>query len=383
MHIFLDESGTFVGYQQRSIGVVGALVIPDSNLRRLRRKFARIRPSLLKEGGEVKGRLLGEHDVNRVVRLLATREVIFEVTALDLGLHTEAGILAFRQKLAAETRAKLPTFPEPLRGRVAEAVDCLDTMTPQLFLQALTTFELIHRVIRHAILYFSQRRPYELPSFTWVVDGKDRAKVTNWENWLKFYAQGALISLSQRDPVPMPNPGMPYLFNYTFLDAFMTKQAAGDKNLDTGLLLRNFSFSSHAEEGLEFVDVLTNATRRLLTGKLQHHGLANMHRLMIHRADEAYIKFILLGPGPDVVRAADYAAAVNEGFLKNGRPMFTRRNEGYDQKRQAARVAQPVEPDRSPEAPKFITTADKTRPRTKGAEPQCAAPSVQCVLKSL
>jgi hypothetical protein len=178
MHIFLDESGSFVGYEKGSIGVVGALVIPDGNWRRLRRKFARIRPSLLKEGNEVKGRLLGEHDVNRVVRLLAAREAIFAVTALDLGVHTEAGVVEFRQKLAAETRAKLPAFPESLRGRIAEAVDYLDTMTPQLFLQALATFELIHGVISHTILYFSQRRPYELSSFTWVVDGKERTKVT-------------------------------------------------------------------------------------------------------------------------------------------------------------------------------------------------------------
>ena len=65
MHIFLDESGTFVGHQKGSISVVGALVVPDGNLRRLRRRFARIRPSLLKDVSEVKGRLLGEHDVNK------------------------------------------------------------------------------------------------------------------------------------------------------------------------------------------------------------------------------------------------------------------------------------------------------------------------------
>lgn len=264
--------------------------------------------------------------MNRVVRLLATREVIFEVTALDLGLHTEAGVVAFRQKLAAETREKSSAFPEPLRARVAEAVDYLATMTPQLFLQALTTFELIHRVISHTILYFAQRTPYELSSFTWVVDGKDRTKVTNWENWLKFYAQGALISLSQRNPVPMPNPGMPYLFNYSFLDAFMMKQASGDNSLDTRLILRDFRFLSGPEMGLEFVDVLTNATRRMLRAKLQRDGWINMHRLMIHRTDETYIKFIFFGPGADVVRAADYAAVVNEGFRKNGKPMLTRRN---------------------------------------------------------
>jgi hypothetical protein len=53
---------------------------------------------------------------------------------------------------------------------------------------------------------------------------------------------------------------------------------------------------------------------------------------MIHRASEAYIKFIILGPGPDTVSTADYGAVVNQGFLINGRPMFTRRNGGHDQK---------------------------------------------------
>jgi hypothetical protein len=112
----------------------------------------------------------------------------------------------------------------------------------------------------------------------------------------------------------------------------MAKQATGNKSLDPNLLLQNFSFKSGAEMGLEFVDVLTNATRRLLRGGIRRDGWINMHRLMIHRADEAYIKFILFGPGSDVIRAADYAAVVNEGFLKNGKPMFTRRNEGYDRK---------------------------------------------------
>jgi hypothetical protein len=85
---------------------------------------------------------------------------------------------------------------------------------------------------------------------------------------------------------------------------------------------------------MELVDVLTNATRRMLKDELQRDGWINMHRLMIHRANESYIKFILFGPGPDVVRAADYSAVVNEGFRKNGKPMFTRRNEGYEQKPQ-------------------------------------------------
>jgi len=95
--------------------------------------------------------------------------------------------------------------------------------------------------------------------------------------------------------------------------------------------LKDFTFKAGQEIGLEIVDVLANSTRRMLRGELQREGWINMHRLMIHRT-ETYIKFILFGPGPDVVQGADYAAIVNESFRKNGKPMFKRRNGGYEQK---------------------------------------------------
>jgi hypothetical protein len=327
VRIFIDESGTFTDYQRQSISVVGALAIPDSSLVGLRKKYARIRPSLPKENDEVKGRRLDARDVDRIVRLLANRHAIFEVAAIDLGLHTEAGIIAYRRKLADETREGLGKIPQPLRDKVAVSVDVLEQMTPQLFIQALTTFELVHRLICQSILFFAQRRPYELSSFSWVVDGKDKTKVTNWENWLKFYAPGALVSLSNSAPVSMPQLPAPRLFDYSFLEPFKHRGTV-DGSLDPALLLRDFTFKSNAEIGLEFVDVLANATRRMLRDELRRDGWINIQRLMIHR-DETYIKFILYGPGPDVVRTAAYGAAVNEGFSMGGKSMFTRRNEGH------------------------------------------------------
>lgn len=328
MRIFIDESGTFTEYKERSIGVVAALAIPDGGLIGLRRKYARIRPSLLKDNDEVKGRDLATNDVKRVVRLLANRSVIFEVTAIDLSLHTEDGIIAYKRKLVSETRDGLEKIPQPLREQVSTAVDYLEKMTPQLLVQALTTFELVHRMICHSILFFAQRRPYELSSFSWIVDGKDKTKVTNWENWLKFYAPGALVSLSNRDPVPMPRAPAPYLFDYSFLERFKRHETTDD-SLDPGLLLRNFTFRSETEMGLEFVDILANATRRTLRGDLERDGWIKMHRLMIHR-NGSYIKFILYGPDAEVIKTADYAAIIKEGFTEGGMSMFTRRNESYE-----------------------------------------------------
>src|SRR5262245_60541658 len=87
MQVFIDESGTFTGYHAGSISVVGALAIPDGNMPRLRKKYARIRKGLLTDGNEVKGLNLNAAQVNRVVRLIKDRDAIFEVTAVDLGLH--------------------------------------------------------------------------------------------------------------------------------------------------------------------------------------------------------------------------------------------------------------------------------------------------------
>jgi hypothetical protein len=85
MHIFIDESGSFTGFHAGSIGVVGVLTIPDSVMDRVTKKYEKIRAQLPQENGEVKGRLLNEKQIDKVVTLHARNEVVFDVTALDLG----------------------------------------------------------------------------------------------------------------------------------------------------------------------------------------------------------------------------------------------------------------------------------------------------------
>jgi hypothetical protein len=326
MQIFIDESGLFIEYQPRSIHVVGALAIPDGNLPRLRKKYARIRNSLLSDGNrEVKGSGLNADQIGRVVRLIKDRDVIFEVTALDLGLHTEVGVLAFRQQLATQMLAQLPEIPESMRDKVVAAANYIPQITPQLFLQALVTFDVMHRVIGNSALFYSQRKPETLGTLSWVIDGKDPAKVTNWENWLKFYAQGALASLSARDPAPRPDEKEGALFNFTYFDKAHTGKFGKDEGIDPALLLKHVRFSSDIDMGLELVDILCNATRRTLRTDLDRVGWINFHKLMIDR-NESYIKFPIFGPGPDVEQPAAYGAIVDEGFRNGGSPMFTLRN---------------------------------------------------------
>jgi len=97
LHIFIDESGSFSGYHDQSLSVVGALAIPNGKLDFIKRKYAKIRARLRLENGEVKGRLLNEQQVNEVVTMLARNDVLFELTAVDLGFHTESDVAAYKQ----------------------------------------------------------------------------------------------------------------------------------------------------------------------------------------------------------------------------------------------------------------------------------------------
>jgi hypothetical protein len=77
LHVFIDESGSFTGYHHKSLSVVGALAIPDGKLEFINRKYAKMRPRLPLENGEVKGRSLNEHQVNEIVTLLVRNEALF------------------------------------------------------------------------------------------------------------------------------------------------------------------------------------------------------------------------------------------------------------------------------------------------------------------
>jgi hypothetical protein len=92
VRVFIDESGSFSGFHAGSLSVVGALVIPDVMMEKIGKKYAKFRDKLPQESGEVKGRLLNEKQVGKVVTLLVRNEALFEITALDLGLHQENAV---------------------------------------------------------------------------------------------------------------------------------------------------------------------------------------------------------------------------------------------------------------------------------------------------
>src|SRR5438445_9491888 len=102
--------------------------------------------------------------------MLARNDALFALAALDLSFHEESDIAAYKTKHAEGMLARVGLFREPDRQQVEQACHQISATSLPLYLQAITTFEVLHSIINHVPLYFAQRQPHELASFRWIVD---------------------------------------------------------------------------------------------------------------------------------------------------------------------------------------------------------------------
>lgn len=104
MHIYIDESGIFNNPANKSniASCVAALAIPSSKKVKLFGEFRALTSGWRSPGDEVKGKNLDEKQIASVVAMLQKYDVVLEITAMDLGLHTQAEIAAFKQRQADE-----------------------------------------------------------------------------------------------------------------------------------------------------------------------------------------------------------------------------------------------------------------------------------------
>ena len=317
MQIFIDESGSFSDYSEGSLSVVGALCIPNRSIKKVTEKYLKLRPTLLHGGIEVKGSRLSEGELNRVFDLLRRNEALLEVTAIDIGAHTETGVLAYREALANQFEGRLGRFNQQAQVLVRKTIDQMRRTSPPLFLQTLTTVDVLENVLAHFPLYFAQRAGAELGSFKWIVDAKDRVGPTNWELWWKTFCQGVLAARSHTNPAPSLEGA-----DYSHFRRYQASRD-GEDATDLELLFSDFRFSAAPEPGLELADIVTNAVRRAMKGHLCKAGWENIPKLMIHRRDH-YISLMLLGDASSEPQNPKYLEVV-QGFRAGGRQMVAPR----------------------------------------------------------
>lgn len=330
MHIFIDESGTFsAGSGAHNISVVGALIIPDSCLKRVERKYKKIRPKLPKDKGEVKGRLLNEAEIDRVVEMLVKFDVLFEITAFDIGNDTEMEKdLNYHRTIQAEkiTENLKETMHPQFVKSVWEMRKRLEVMSLSLYAQSIATFDLIERIIHHATLYYVQRIPKELAAFHWVIDAKGTQIKTDWEDWWSQMTPPFLQSRSLKKPYSwLIGADYSYFerFNMKQLDYLKTHLPKDHKDEATDLkklLNESFRFSPDNSCGLELCDVLTNAVRRALIGNLGISGWGKIRRLMVNTKQQ-YIHVLRTKSADIDPQNAPYLPVMRH-FRKYGKSMI-------------------------------------------------------------
>lgn len=328
MYIFIDESGAFaLEPGGHSVSVVGALIIPEHKFDQLLRKYRKLRLSLRKDKGEVKGRLLAEPEVARVLELLRKNSCIFEAVAIDLGAEPKHAVEAHLAKQAEALTEHLTPRHQP--GMIAGVWDLrrrLEEMPLPLYVQSVATMELLGNIIHRVPAYWALRVPKEILSFHWVIDGKGVGKVTAAEDWWSTTMLGLLQSRSHRQPMIAPDWVDYSAFNAKFerqTPHWLKEHMPGmERGIDLRLLMKEtFRFSSTAEPGLELVDVVTNATRRALMGNLGRSGWAGVPRLMIHRSEQ-YLELIALSDREER-EELPYGRVLAVDFRTGGRNLLT------------------------------------------------------------
>ena len=335
MHIFIDETGTFTGIgKPLSISMIGALIVPDGRKSSLEREYSKIRRTLPVENGAVKGKRLSETEIAKLMPMLRHHDVIFEVAAIDLGLHTEEGVRRNQAGRAeAMTAGLTDKHHQSLIDAIWKARRELEGCSLQLNIQSAVIFELIDRVIEHGTMYYSQRRPEELANFHWVIDAKgDNSIPTPWETWWTMFIKPALQSKMARDPMGSLKIGdysHMKRFEFDEISDFMKEMLKpkpdGPKPMNLGLLLsESLRFSTDPEPGLELVDILANATRRALRGSLQPEGWREIPSIMIARKPNT-IQMLSLDSGVPESMKLPYGKTVM-AFHEGAKSMLTAKN---------------------------------------------------------
>lgn len=292
MHIFLDESGTFAGIGKPvSLSVMAALVIPDSRLARLKADWRRARRTLPTDHrGEVKGKALREDQVIAVARLLSKHRCIVEASMIDMGLHTPEEIEAH---ITGQVRGMSVNLTEDHHPNVLTTVtrlqSTLASMKPPQYVQAVVILDLLHRVLDHAKLYYVQRTPAELGNFSWVFDAKGDGSIKNtWEDWWTTL----LGPMLQAKALSRPSARLVGANYRTFEKRYCSqdwpdhlpeREPNAPPAMEITKVFEDIRFSSHAEAGLELADIVANAVRRTVAGRLDERAWGPLAELFVAR----------------------------------------------------------------------------------------------------
>lgn len=288
MHIFIDEAGRGLASKKEAVTCVTSLVVPDSQLKDMTTWFLNIEN---KYGGLIKGRKIDQQLRDRILHELLKFDVFVECTAIDMGLHSIDAVSQHKEKRALfieNTPSTQNPFLQKMRSSFAEKIK---KTSNQLYVQGNLTWNLVEVTLRHATIYYSQKRPEELGAFHWVIDPKDPGQITPYEKlWTEL-----ILPYLQCQPSLMCING----HDYSHLERFAITEADIERlHTDSGkklhqedrpldlkkIMTEHLSFPDDKKTpGLRLVDVIANAIFRCLNGGSDFKEYKNIGALFFMR----------------------------------------------------------------------------------------------------
>lgn len=296
MHIYIDESGSFIvpTVKKPKVSCVAALVLPSSKHDEILDGFFKIRSSWGLGVNEIKGNKLQEIHVAEVISFLNDYDVFVEICATDTGSQTEQQVTDYKKYQAVKIIENLTPnhYPDAV-NEMHQLKDSFLKLSTQLVPQFIATILLITRLLESATIYYSERLPEELGGFHWIIDGKD-TKVTNYE---KLWTTLILPMSVQMGPLLIYEEG-----DYSYFERFnktldktpdYLKLSSSDPDApfegpDYSMIMQeSFKFGdSKRYAGLQLADIVASAFTRAMNRTLDKSGWQNLGALMIKRREE-------------------------------------------------------------------------------------------------
>jgi hypothetical protein len=306
MYIFIDEAGGFQTPSRSSlVSCVAALLVPEGLAMTLFRKFRRVTRPWRVAAAEAKGSQLSEDQIAEVISVVRRFDVLLIAVAIDMGLHSEAGISRHKKDQVAKLAENLsPFMSSGMRAKVENLASRMERLSTQLYVQSLLLTLLVQSVLQVGTLYYVQRIPRTLGSFVWRPDAKD-TRITEYERlWLEIVGP-FLETMSISSPLSELEGA-----DYSAFSKYRGEMAEVPEHLrehvsrrkrpftyiNLDLVLGDLKFSaSHRLTGIQIVDTLAAAVRRACNGTLQRTGWKGLGRLMPTPArDLDCIQFVAL-----------------------------------------------------------------------------------------
>jgi hypothetical protein len=217
-------------------------------------------------------------------------DVLFIPVAIDMGLHSVAGISAARDEQVRKIRSAISeNMAQAVRNRLELLAQGVAGLPNQLYVQSVALTKLIDAVLRYGTLYYAQRLPKSLGNFVWRLDAKD-VTVTAYEKLWREIVGPFLQTESLRRPLLQLEGA-----DYSAFARYEGVAAEPPAHLRPHVPSRNESFAyvdiqsflgnlafcrSDRSTGVQAVDLLASAVCRACNGHLQVRGWKGLGRLM-------------------------------------------------------------------------------------------------------